>query len=59
MANSGKILSKKCPRKGTPDQMTQGTFIDMKITGLRSNAIDAFERTSYPWSNAQHTVDRR
>jgi hypothetical protein len=34
-------------------------FIGWQVTGLRSNALPVFERTSYLWSNAGNAVDRK
>jgi hypothetical protein len=34
-------------------------FIGWQVTGVRSNALAAFERTSYLWSNAGSAFDRR
>jgi hypothetical protein len=34
-------------------------FIGWQVTGVRSNALPAFERTSYLWSNARRAFDRK
>jgi hypothetical protein len=38
---------------------TEVLFIGWQVTGVRSNAGSAFERTSYLWSNAGYTFDRK
>jgi hypothetical protein len=48
MANSGKMLSKKSLKeKNFGPNEPRDLFIDMQVTGLRSNAGCAFERTGY------------
>jgi hypothetical protein len=43
-----------------PKQMNaRGLFIGWQDTGVRSNALLAFERTSYLWSNAGRAFDRK
>jgi hypothetical protein len=32
-------------------------FIGWQVTGVRSNALPAFKRTSYLWSNARRAFD--
>jgi hypothetical protein len=34
-------------------------FIGWQVTGVRSNALPAFERTSYLWLNARRAFDRK
>jgi hypothetical protein len=34
-------------------------FISLQVTGVRLIALLAFERTSYLWSNAGYTFDRK
>jgi hypothetical protein len=48
MTNSGKMLSKKSPKeKNCGPNEPRDLFIDMQVTGLRSNAGLAFECTGY------------
>jgi hypothetical protein len=42
-----------------PKRPPKGLFIGCQDTGVRSNAGSTFERTSYLWSNARHTFDRK
>jgi hypothetical protein len=49
----------KAPPKRAKQMNAQGLFIGWQDTGVRSNAGSAFERTSYLWSNAWHTFDRK
>jgi hypothetical protein len=47
------------PRKRVLQMNTRGLFIGYQDTGVRSNALPAFERTSYLWSNPGHKFDRK
>jgi hypothetical protein len=47
------------PPKHVQQMNTRGLFIGWQDTGVRSNALPAFERTSYLRSNARHTFDRK
>jgi hypothetical protein len=40
------------PPKREKQMIHRGLFIGWRVTGVRSNALPAFERTSYLWSNA-------
>jgi hypothetical protein len=46
------------PKRGL-QMNTRGLFIGWQDTEVRSNVGSAFERTSYLWSNARHTFDRK
>jgi hypothetical protein len=47
------------PPKRAQQMNTQGLFIGWQDTGVRSNALPAFEHTSYLWSNVGHKFDRK
>jgi hypothetical protein len=49
----------EAPPKCAQQMNTRGLFIGWQDTGVHSNALPAFERTSYLWSNARHTFDRK
>jgi hypothetical protein len=53
------LLTKSPQKKLTPKTNDQGPIYRLLENGLHSNAVSAFERTGYPRSNVQHTVDRR
>jgi hypothetical protein len=45
------------PPKHKKQMIHQGLFIGWPVTGVHSNALPAFERISYLWSNAGYAVD--
>jgi hypothetical protein len=55
----------EAPPKREKQMIHQGLLIGWRVTGVRSNALPAlnalpaFERTSYLWSNAGCAVDRK
>jgi hypothetical protein len=49
----------EAPPKRAQQMNTRGLFIGWQDIGVRSNALPAFEHTSYLWSNAGHKFDRK
>jgi hypothetical protein len=49
----------EAPPKREKQMIHRGLFIGWQVTELRLNALPAFERTSYLWSNAGYTFDRK
>jgi hypothetical protein len=49
----------QAPPKREKQMIHRGLFIGWQVTGVRSNALPAFERTSYLWSNAGCAVDHK
>jgi hypothetical protein len=49
----------EAPPKRAKQMNARGLFIGWQDTEVRSNALPAFERTSYLWSNAGHKFDRK
>jgi hypothetical protein len=47
------------PPKRAKQMNVRGLFIGWQDTGVRLNALPAFERTSYLWSNAGRAFDRK
>jgi hypothetical protein len=49
----------EAPPKREKQMIHRGLFIGWWVTGVRSNALPAFKRTSYLWANAGHTFNRK
>jgi hypothetical protein len=49
----------EAPPKRAKQMNARGLFIGWQDTGVRSNALPAFERTSYLWSNAGRAFARK
>jgi hypothetical protein len=49
----------EAPLKRAKQMSARGLFIGWQDTRVRSNALPAFERTSYLWSNVGHKFDRK
>jgi hypothetical protein len=49
----------EAPPKRAKQMNARGLFIGWLDTGVCSNALPAFERTSYLWSNAGYKFDRK
>jgi hypothetical protein len=49
----------EAPPKRAKQMNARGLFIGCQDTEVCSNALPAFERTSYLWSNAGHKFDRK
>jgi hypothetical protein len=49
----------EAPPKRAKQMNARGLFIGWQDTEVRSNALPAFKRTSYLWSNAGHKFDRK
>ena len=58
MENRG-FWALEAPPKRQNEIIHRGLFIGWGVTGVRSNALPAFERTSYLGSNAGYAVDRK
>jgi hypothetical protein len=58
MENRG-FWALEAPPKREKQMIHRGLFIGWRVTGVRSNALPAFERTSYLWSNTGYTFDRK
>jgi hypothetical protein len=60
---NGEVLGHKGHQKRIPSvkkmKIHEVLFIGWQVTGVRSNALPAFERTSYLWSNARRAFDRK
>jgi hypothetical protein len=53
------FLALEAPPKREKQMIHRGLFIGWRVIRLRSNVLPAFERTSYLWSNAGYTFDRK
>jgi hypothetical protein len=49
----------EAPPKREKQMIHRDLFIGWWVTGVRSNALPAFKRTSYLWSNAGCAVDHK
>jgi hypothetical protein len=49
----------EAPPKREKQMNTRGPIYRLGDTGVRSNALPAFERTSYLWSNVGYKFDRK
>jgi hypothetical protein len=56
---NGGFWALEAPPKREKQMIHRGLFIGWRVTGLRLNALSAFKRTSYLWSNAGYTSDRK